>query len=215
MVYYQKDSRPPRAFTSDQLISATFVQTLSTQFWSRPSFGPPLNFADLRSHLLIIHTLLFRRQYKTTTTSLLSSKLYSDLTRVCKSRICPSFKRRSVDFPKVNRNGSNGKIRRVKLTILFKKGLLEKNKNVINATVINRATKISDQWHCTYWFRDSYFHLDYQGHADLWVWGIQKVRSRLFVPLTSRGLRVPLTSILFPLIFFLLRRKRTVLVVYF
>ena len=70
-VYYRKGSRPHRVLTSDRLKSATCAQTLSTQFWCRPIFGPPVNFADRRSHLLIIHMLLFSGQYKTVTTSLL------------------------------------------------------------------------------------------------------------------------------------------------
>ena len=71
-VYYWKDSRPHRVFTTNELISVTYVQTLSTQFWCRPIFGPPVNFADRRSHLLIIPTLLFSGQYTIVTTSLLS-----------------------------------------------------------------------------------------------------------------------------------------------
>ena len=47
MVYYRKDSRSHRVFTSDRLISATCAETLSTRFYSRPIFGPPENFADL------------------------------------------------------------------------------------------------------------------------------------------------------------------------
>ena len=93
MVYYQKDSRPRKVFTSDQLIPATCAQTLSTQFLSWPTFSPPVNFADLRSQLLIVHTLLFSKQYKTLSTSLLSNKLYPDHTRARarKNRICQAL----------------------------------------------------------------------------------------------------------------------------
>ena len=93
--YNQKDSLPRRVF-----ISVTCAQNLSTQFWSWLISGPPVNFVDLRSHLLIIHTLLFSRRYKTLSISLLSNKLHRDLTRARKNRICPSFKRRSATSPK-------------------------------------------------------------------------------------------------------------------
>ena len=53
MIYYRKDSRPRRVFTSNQFIS--YAQTLRTQFQSQPIFGPPVNFASLRSHLLIVY----------------------------------------------------------------------------------------------------------------------------------------------------------------
>ena len=92
MVYYRKDSRPRRIFTTVQLISATCAQTLCTHFQSQPIFGPPVNFSDLRSHLSIIHKPLFSRQNKSVTTSLLTNKLYPDLIRARKRRICPSFK---------------------------------------------------------------------------------------------------------------------------
>ena len=96
MVHYRKDSRPRRIFTSEWLISATCAQALRMQFQSQPIFGPPVNFPDLISHLLIIHEPLFSRQNKSVTTSLLTNKLYPDLIRARKRRICPSFKCRRV-----------------------------------------------------------------------------------------------------------------------
>ena len=63
-------------------------------------FDPPIDFTDLRSHLLVIHTLLFSRQYKSVPTSLPSNKFYCDLTRVRNNRVRPNCKRRSADFPK-------------------------------------------------------------------------------------------------------------------
>ena len=94
---------------------------VSAHFWS------PIDFSDLRSHLLIIHTLLFSRQYKSMPTSLPSNKLYWDLTRVRKNRICPNCKRRSANFPKSWqewKKKGNGVMGRGKWTIPFNKGSL-------------------------------------------------------------------------------------------
>ena len=94
---------------------------VSAHFWS------PIDFSDLRSHLLIIHTLLFSRQYKSVPTSLPSNKLYWDLTRVRKNRICPNCKRRSANFPKSWqewKKKGNGVMGRGKWTIPFNKGSL-------------------------------------------------------------------------------------------
>ena len=65
------------------------------------------------------------------------------------------------------------------------KDLLKNNKNVINAAVINRVNKVPNEWHTMNWFQDSYFNLNIEGHADLWVWGTRKMGYLLFVPITS------------------------------
>ena len=127
---------------------------VSAHFWS------PIDFSDLRSHLLIIHTLLFSRQYKSMPTSLPSNKLYWDLTRVRKNRICPNCKRRSANFPKSWQEWTKKKVMEWWGEV---NGLYPSTKAPSKSTArwaIDLLDKISWQWHSKNRFQDSFLGLD-------------------------------------------------------
>ena len=87
-------------FISKWLICVICMQTMCRKVLFQLICDPSLKFADLRSQLLSIHTLLFSGLYITVTISLLSDKPYPDLTSARKNKIRLSFLRRSIDFPR-------------------------------------------------------------------------------------------------------------------